>query len=444
MADTKTTGLDAATTLADTDVIYAVDNVATSATSKKITIANVKTVINAGDLHLDQTTPQTIINGIPLLESTHADFTDQHQIIDKKYVDEATATIGTRFYMLDAADGDVAAYKSTSLTASALSSANVSASADAETDTLIEEWISPTGITWTTLQYGVYDFNCFVEKTAGNRDVRVFWRFYERKEDTSEVLIATSNLGDLVTDKERQRIYATLSSNYTPSENSRLVGKVYMQTTGGSQNTTCVLYYQGDEDSHWQIPVSQEFLDDRYLQLAGGTMTGDILGAISLGVTGTRLTKGWFTDLEVTNAIAGSITGTAAKATILETTRAIYGNNFNGSAALTQVIASTYGGTGNGFTKFTGPATAERTFTLPNSDATLLYSGGDAGTPSALVGTNISGTAASLTAGAVTGFTPASGSLTLAGADAVTLTTTAATNVTLPTSGTLAVNNQTF
>jgi len=38
----------------------------------------------------------------------------------------------------------------------------------------------------------------------------------------------------------------------------------------------------------------------------------------------------------------------------------------------------------------------------------------------------------------VTGFTPASGSLTLAGADALTLTTTAETNVTLPTSGTLA------
>ena len=106
------------------------------------------------------------------------------------------------------------------------------------------------------------------------------------------------------------------------------------------------------------------------------------------------------------------------------------------------------------------------------------------GTPSALVGTNISGTAASLTAGAVStitglapdtattqatqpnittcaalttvgtigtgvwngtaitdtyldGITLASGSLTLAGADVLTLTTTAATNVTLPTTGTL-------
>lgn len=59
------------------------------------------------------------------------------------------------------------------------------------------------------------------------------------------------------------------------------------------------------------------------------------------------------------------------------------------------------------------------------------------GTPSAIVLTNASGTAASLTAGAVTGYTPASGSLTLSGADAITLTTTNTTSLTIPTSGTL-------
>ncbi len=35
----------------------------------------------------------------------------------------------------------------------------------------------------------------------------------------------------------------------------------------------------------------------------------------SLGTTGTRLTKGWFTDLQVTNAITGSVTGNAATVT---------------------------------------------------------------------------------------------------------------------------------
>jgi len=93
------------------------------------------------------------------------------------------------------------------------------------------------------------------------------------------------------------------------------------------------------------------------------TMTG------SLGATGAgRLTKGWFTDLDVANTITGNV----ATATALATPRAIYGNNFDGSAALTQIIASTYGGTGNGFTKFSGPATTEKTFTLPNASATIL------------------------------------------------------------------------
>lgn len=64
-----------------------------------------------------------------------------------------------------------------------------------------------------------------------------------------------------------------------------------------------------------------------------------------------------------------STTGSAAT---LTTARAIYGNNFDGSTALTQIIASTYGGTGNGFTKFSGPATTEKTFTLPNATATIL------------------------------------------------------------------------
>jgi hypothetical protein len=63
---------------------------------------------------------------------------------------------------------------------------------------------------------------------------------------------------------------------------------------------------------------------------------------------------------------------TTGSAATLTTARAIYGNNFDGSAALTQVIASTYGGTGNGFTKFSGATTAEKTYTLPDATTTIL------------------------------------------------------------------------
>jgi len=206
-------------------------------------------------------------------EDEHRAFDDQHTLVDKEYVDSAVAKIGTRYFMLDLADAGVAAYKQTSLTASDLDISTVTASINAEADTLIEEWISPAGITWTELTAGVYDLNLFAAKTAGNRDVRLFWRFYERKADTSEVLIATSNLGDLLTTKERQRIYCTISEEYEPSVDSRLVGKVYMNTDGGSQNTTVEVYFQGDEDSHWEIPVTQDFLDDNYLSKSSATVS---------------------------------------------------------------------------------------------------------------------------------------------------------------------------
>ena len=94
-------------------------------------------------------------------------------------------------------------------------------------------------------------------------------------------------------------------------------------------------------------------------------------------------------DFQATN-FRGALVGNASTATsaaTLTTARGIYGNNFDGSADLTQVIAGTYGGTG-----------------VNNSTKTITLGG----------------------------------NLTTSGAFATTLTTSAATNVTLPTTGTLA------
>ncbi len=42
-----------------------------------------------------------------------------------------------------------------------------------------------------------------------------------------------------------------------------------------------------------------------------------------------------------------------------------------GAITLTQLLTSSNGGTGNGFTKFSGPTTSEKTFTLPNASDTI-------------------------------------------------------------------------
>jgi hypothetical protein len=116
----------------------------------------------------------------------------------------------------------------------------------------------------------------------------------------------------------------------------------------------------------------------------------------------------------------GALTGNATTATTLATTRSIYGNNFNGSADLAQIIASTYGGTGNGFTKFSGPASTEKTFTLPNASATIL-------TDNALVTAAQGGTANGFTA--FSGPASTTKTFTLPNASASILTDNAAVTV---------------
>jgi len=70
--------------------------------------------------------------------------------------------------------------------------------------------------------------------------------------------------------------------------------------------------------------------------------------------------------------ITASLNGNASTATKLAATKNIYGTAFDGTADLNNIIASTFGGTGNGFTKFTGPSGSEKIFTLPNASATIL------------------------------------------------------------------------
>ena len=111
---------------------------------------------------------------------------------------------------------------------------------------------------------------------------------------------------------------------------------------------------------------------------------------------------------------------TTGSAATLTTPRAIYGNNFDGSAALTQIIASTYGGTGNGFTKFSGATTTERTYTLPDASSTIVVQGGALGTPSSGTVTNLTGTASININGTVGATTASSGAFTTLSATGVT------------------------
>jgi len=144
---------------------------------------------------------------------------------------------------------------------------------------------------------------------------------------------------------------------------------------------------------------------------------GDVLIAGTLGVTG-----------QISGNLTGDVTGNASGTAGVATAVTITDNE---SEAENNPIVFVANGDLDG-----GNLGLE-------SDGTMYYTPSTGKiTATGFVGTLTGNVTGDVTGNAdtVTGFTPASGSLTLSGADALTLTTTAETNVTLPTTGTLLAN----
>ena len=88
------------------------------------------------------------------------------------------------------------------------------------------------------------------------------------------------------------------------------------------------------------------------------------------------------------------------------------------TAGVTGVLPTANGGTGIAYFTAAGPTVA-RVYTFPDAAATILYSGGALGTPASGVATNLTGTAAGLTAGNVTTNANLTGHVTSVGNAAV-------------------------
>ena len=137
-----------------------------------------------------------------------------------------------------------------------------------------------------------------------------------------------------------------------------------------------------------------------------GTGTSGTDYAPGTSALGTGILKSTTTTGALSIAVAADFptlnqdtTGSAAS---LTTSRNIYGNGFNGTADVTAVITAQYGGTGNGFTAFSGPATSTKTFTLPNASSTILTDNASVTVGQGGTGRNTSTTAYGLIAAGTT------------------------------------------
>jgi len=228
---------------------------------------------SGGGLQLDQSTPQTIENGVPLLDSTPNGNADIKSIVNKEYVDLAVTSLGASYYMYSDVDGT--GYRTCHLDPSSDTETHIEISGLTD-DQYIAGWISGTGEEPAKLLKGVYDWYLTVEKTTGNQELRVYWKLFERTSGDTEIEIATSSYSNVITDKSSYIIPLQLSEDYIPDENSRIVGKLYADVSGTGNAPTLRIYFQGSTSSRWEIPANTEIFKNIFIPYSGATQNIDL------------------------------------------------------------------------------------------------------------------------------------------------------------------------
>lgn len=208
----------------------------------------------------------------------------------------------------------------------------------------------------------------------------------------TSIQIAESQVTNLTTDlAAKQPLDATLTALAAYNTNGLLTQTAADTFTGrtitGTSNRITVTNGNGVSGNP-TIDISSSYVGQATITTLGTITTGvwngtDIAfaniaqgsGLSVIGVTGTS------------TADIASITGTANQVLRVNSagTALAFGQiNLASSAAVSGILASTNGGTGNGFTKFSGPTTTEKTFTLPDSNDTIAC----LGTANAFTNTN--------------------------------------------------------
>ena len=210
------------------------------------------------------------------------------------------------FHPSDTADGVIAGYNIMfdEDTGEAESTIVVDITAN---DTLIKAFITESDQpTFTSLSAGVYAGQLHLSATtAGKKDTKVYWTLSKRAAGGAETLLITSEESAVLTNTNTHyAIHGSLTTDQTILSDDRLVFKVYgNQDTGAGGDATATIYMEGTTAT--RIDVQTHFLafDDRYVQVAGDTMSGDldmgtnsISNIASISATGSIVTG--------TNAIA--------------------------------------------------------------------------------------------------------------------------------------------
>lgn len=220
-------------------------------------------------LKLDQTTPQTISNGIPLLNVSLTDFTNEKQIVNKEYVDNAINFISD-YYFNNTADaiGGIY-YQMTDVDLAQGASTLTTGSLTSGDDQPVFNFITEDALGVNKLNSGVYKVHIHALKT-GTRSVNLYIKLYVRTSGGTETLVATSTdtveLG--LTDGEYD-LSASVATPVTINSTDKFIVKFFANVGASGSNVTISLNLEDDYNSRVSIPVESDVLNQIFIRQDG-------------------------------------------------------------------------------------------------------------------------------------------------------------------------------
>ncbi len=201
------------------------------------------------------------------LVTPSSDPVNDYEVANKQYVDNAIgyhfdnffndtlSSIGGIYY--DMTDNDLGGVEST-LTKAAMGGGD---------DQALFNFASLAGEPGINqLELGILDTHLHVEKTVGNRSLNIYVELYKYELDTTETLLATSELSRTITTKTAVNLHFVLGADVTFAQTDRLVVKV-LANLGAGGPTTVVLYQEGDTDSHLTFTTTSAILSNIFVRL---------------------------------------------------------------------------------------------------------------------------------------------------------------------------------
>ena len=234
---------------------------------------------DVGDAYtlVDGTRPFTgVVGGITPVSAS--------DLATKEYVDESVRFINQLYTSNTASDIGGIYYVLKELPTGEAEAAFTSAPLDTGTRALVNfaSLVGVPGVTRATI--GVYAFHIHAAVTAGNKPTKIFFEMYKRASGGAEVLLATSELSDYITDATGVDIHATLAAEVALLTTDRLVFKFFAEVGVTGSAVTVVLYVEGATSSFVSMPTTTEILSSTFLRQDG---TRELVGnmSVSAGMT---------------------------------------------------------------------------------------------------------------------------------------------------------------